>query len=89
MAERETVKKAMPSKRKVPFAVHAPGAREVIITGDFTGWAQDKVRLTKGTAGEWHTILELPPGEHLYLLLIDGEWRDDSEATKRIPTSSG
>ena len=75
--------------KKIPLKVKAEGAREVVLTGDFTQWAKDKVRLTPAAGGEWITLLELAPGEYQYRLLVDGEWRDHSEAARRVPNSFG
>lgn len=74
--------------RKVPFVVRAPEAREVSLSGDFTGWAE-KLRLSPGPDGEWRTTLQLPPGEYQYRLIVDGEWRDHPEARKRVPNPFG
>lgn len=78
-----------PAAKRIPFAVKANGAREVVLTGDFTGWARDKVRLAPLSPGEWGTQLELVPGEYQYRLIVDGEWKDHPEATKRVPNPFG
>src|SRR5579863_2846043 len=75
--------------KKVPLRVRAEGAREVVVTGDFTKWAKDQVRLTRAIDGEWFTLLELAPGEYQYRLLIDGQWRDHAEATRRVGNPFG
>jgi len=75
--------------KKVPLRVKAVGAKEVVLTGDFTQWAKDKIRLTPSTGGEWITVLELAPGEYQYRLIVDGEWRDHSEATRKIGNPFG
>jgi hypothetical protein len=68
--------------KKVPLKIKAVGAKEVVLTGDFTQWAKDKIRLTPTAGGEWITVLELAPGEYQYRLIVDGEWRDHPEAPK-------
>jgi len=78
-----------PSERRVPVVVEAPGAREVILTGDFTGWSREGVRLRRSAAGQWGIVLKLAPGEYAYRLLIDGEWSDHSTAVKRVPNGHG
>ena len=80
---------SVPSLKKVPLRIRAEGAKEVVITGDFTKWAKDKVRLTPAMSGEWVTLLELAPGEYQYRLIVDGEWRDHPEATRRVANSFG
>jgi hypothetical protein len=76
-------------KKRVPIVVKLDGAREVVLTGDFTGWAKDKVRLFPSGPGEWGAHLELPPGEYQYRLIVDGEWRDDPSGSKRVPNPFG
>jgi hypothetical protein len=74
--------------KKVPLRIRAEGAKEVVITGDFTQWAKDKIRLTPATGGEWIALLELAPGEYQYRLIVDGEWRDHAERRAASPTRS-
>jgi hypothetical protein len=80
---------AAPALKQIPLRVRAEGAKEVVLTGDFTQWAKDKVRLTPAAGGEWITSLELAPGEYQYRLIVDGEWRDHAEAARRVPNSFG
>ncbi len=82
-------RKPKASARQVPFVVQANGAREVVVTGEFTQWATDRVRLAPGPRGEWIARLDLPPGEYQYRLIIDGEWRDHPEAARRVPNPFG
>ena len=93
MTTKRKSKQSKRSKRKrVQFAVQASEAKAVVVTGDFSNWATDKVRLRKGRNGRngrWNTQLELPIGEYQYRLLIDGEWHDHPEATKRVHNSFG
>jgi hypothetical protein len=80
---------AIPPVKKVPLRIRAEGAKEVVLTGDFTQWAKDKVRLTPAAGGEWITLLELAPGEYQYRLIVDGEWADHPEAARRVANSFG
>jgi len=93
MAVKTKAPKAAPAPvsalKKVPLRVRAEGAKEVILTGDFTQWAKDKVRLTPAASGEWTAQLELAPGEYQYRLIVDGEWRDHAEAARRVPNTFG
>jgi hypothetical protein len=86
-------KKAAPvplrGKKRVPIVVRLDGAREVVLTGDFTGWAKDEIRLFPSAPGEWGAQLQLSPGEYQYRLIVDGEWRDDPAVTKRVPNPFG
>jgi 1,4-alpha-glucan branching enzyme len=75
--------------KAVPLSVRAPGARKVIVTGDFTGWSRDGLPLREGVSGDWRTILAFLPGEYQYRLIIDGRWCDDAHATQKVPNPYG
>jgi 1,4-alpha-glucan branching enzyme len=77
------------SARIVPFDVVAPGAMYVEVTGDFTGWVKYGIRLSHRGNGEWRTLLTLGPGAYQYRLLINGEWKDHAEATRRVTNAFG
>ncbi|HVR84745.1 MAG TPA: glycogen-binding domain-containing protein [Planctomycetota bacterium] len=90
MAKPETTKAPRQAvTRRVPFTAQVEGAKEVILTGEFTNWAKDKIRLESTGKGKWNALLELPAGEYRYRLLVDGQWRDHSEAAKRVPNPFG
>ena len=75
--------------KRVVLKVRAPGARDVVLTGDFSGWAPGMVRLDRAAGGAWSGTLELAPGEYQYRLIVDGQWRDHSEAERRVPNPFG
>ncbi len=75
--------------RRVPVVVRIEGAQEVVLTGDFTQWALDRVRLEKGEGNQWCTELVLPPGEYQYRLRVDGSWRDDPRCPRLVPNAFG
>src|SRR5581483_1402745 len=89
-----TVKRSAPKTiqsehKRISFIFRHDHAKDVVITGDFTGWTDDGVRLTKTPTGEWQTVLQLTPGEHQYRLRIDGSWEDHPQAVKRVPNPYG
>ena len=84
-----SVSKAKPARKAVPLVVRVEGARAVAVTGDFTHWSSAGVPLSRNRDGDWEVRLELPPGEHQYRLLVDGEWRDDPAATRLVPNPFG
>ena len=75
--------------RQVPIEVRADGAKEVAITGDFNRWETEGLHLKSDGNGKWRTGLELRPGEYQYRLIVEGQWRDYSEAAKRVPNPFG
>ena len=58
--------------RVVRFALRAPGAREVALTGDFTGW--EPAPMEEGTDGWWRLQQVVEPGLHHFGFLVDGTW---------------
>lgn len=80
---------AIPALKRIPLRIRAEGAKEVVLTGDFTQWARDRIRLTPAAGGEWIALLELAPGEYQYRLIVDGEWRDHPEAARRVGNPFG
>lgn len=75
--------------RRLRFVAQVKDAKEVVLTGDFTNWVKDKIKLNPIGDGEWETVLKLPAGEYQYRLLVNGEWKDHSEATKRVQNPFG
>jgi 1,4-alpha-glucan branching enzyme len=88
MASKHTSKRPA-GRRPVRLEVLAAEAHEVFVSGDFTEWSEGQLRLTRDAEGVWSATLELSPGEYQYRLKIDGEWRDDPRAKKRVPNAFG
>jgi hypothetical protein len=76
-------------EREVPIVIRARGAQSVILTGDFTRWSKEGIRLRRKSADEWGATLTLPPGEYQYRLIVDGHWQDDPQASRRVPNPFG
>lgn len=75
--------------KTVNFVVEASDAKEVVLTGDFTRWALDRLRLTRGEDGKWRGSTTLAPGDYQYRLRVDGEWRDHPDAPRRVANPYG
>lgn len=76
-------------KQMQTFRISAPTALSVQLVGDFTGWRQAPLALSKGADGVWGIRVGLSPGVHRYRFLVDGEWRDDPECTVRVTNPYG
>lgn len=48
-------------------------AKEVIVSGSFTGWSEDNNLMVKED-GVWTFPIYLQPGKYLYKFKVDGEW---------------
>lgn len=77
------------SKSKQTFSLVAPGAQEVLLAGDFTGWEQRAVSLKKGKEELWTATVLLEPGKHEYRFLVDGQWSDDPDCPIRVQNQFG
>lgn len=61
----------------VEFRLKAPAASQVQVAGDFSGW--QPIALNR-VGDEWTGALELSPGRHAYMYVVDGRWTTDPEA---------
>jgi 1,4-alpha-glucan branching enzyme len=75
--------------RRVPLVVRQNGADEVRVTGDFTDWDEEGIRLSPVGDGQWRTVLPLEPGQYQYRLIVDGAWRDHADAKERVANPFG
>ena len=50
-----------------------PDAKEVFVTGSFSGWREDGYRMSKHD-GLWEFPLHLEPGRYSYKFIVDGKW---------------
>ncbi len=75
--------------RPQAFSFRAPEALAVQLVGDFTQWQDRPINLQKDADGVWRATVKLPPGEHHYRFLVDGQWRDDPECVLREPNPFG
>lgn len=80
---------ASSAPRPVSLVAKVNGAQEVIVTGVFTGWAKDRVKMRKVGTDQWRADLQLAPGDYQYRLIVDGKWQDHPEATKRTANPFG
>lgn len=64
------------------------GARSVFVTGSFRGWQAPGVPLARGAAG-WEATVEVPPGDVVYKLIVDGRWVGDPLNLDTVPDGTG
>lgn len=80
--EMDAWKDSISGPRQVPdgvmFTLEAPAAAEVLLTGEFTNWSRQGVKLTRDERdGTWKTTVDIPPGEYEYRFIVDGVWIRD------------
>jgi hypothetical protein len=56
-----------------------PDAKEVIVTGSFTGWDHGKYRMIRKN-GKWIFPAYLKPGKQTYKYIVDGVWMLDPKS---------
>ena len=57
----------------VRFSLADGEARSVAVAGSFNGWSVSSHALARqGTSDLWTIVVPLPPGEHLFVFIIDG-----------------
>jgi len=62
------------------FTLQAGSAREVCLAGDFNQWNVCETPLERVAEDTWTVSIELPPGRHEYMFVIDGRWVTDPHA---------
>ena len=60
----------------VRFVLMYPEARSVALAGSFNQWSAASHPLAReGSRGVWTIVVALPPGEHLFMYVVDGtQW---------------
>ena len=60
----------------VRFVLVHPEARSVALAGSFNQWSASSHPLARERSrGLWLVVVALPPGEHLFMFVVDGtEW---------------
>ncbi len=89
MSVRSTSAPRQGGTRRITLVVPGLDAAKVVATGDFSGWSTDGIRLKRRPDGCWEAALAVSPGEHQYRLLVDGEWRNNPGAERRVPNDFG
>lgn len=65
----------------VNFNFYAPKAKKVSIAGDFNKWSVDDGIMRKQSDSIWTIEVQLKPGTHNYMFVVDGEkWVTDPNA---------
>jgi 1,4-alpha-glucan branching enzyme len=60
----------------VRFTFASPGAGTVSLAGSFNQWSVSSHPMTRArSTGAWAIVVRLPPGEHLFMYVVDGtQW---------------
>jgi 1,4-alpha-glucan branching enzyme len=77
-----------PRRKRTQFALEAPDADRVVVTGSFCDWNEGRP-LKKDKKGIWKASLLLSPGRYEYRFLVDGQWVADPAPRERVPNPYG
>jgi chromosome partitioning protein len=66
-----------PTPDGVRFVANFPRAREVRVTGTFTGWSQAGIPLSRRDDGHWECVVPVVTGDHEYRYIVDETWLPD------------
>jgi 1,4-alpha-glucan branching enzyme len=80
--------KAPPSPRVVLELVN-PAATQVFVAGSFNNWQPEQTPLIAAGNGRWASALQVAPGRHEYLFVVDGQWLPDPNAKESVENPFG
>jgi 1,4-alpha-glucan branching enzyme len=81
--------KATKTLKKQTFRYVDSEAQKVLLVGDFTEWQKAPISMKSVGNGLWTATVNLGPGSHSYLFVVDGEWCEDPDCSLRIPNPYG
>ena len=86
----EAFRSASPHElKKTEFSLTALSANSVKLAGDFTNWEKSPLEMTKADNGLWRIEVPLASGNYSYRFIVDGQWCDDPNCSRRIPNPFG
>ncbi|RPI59148.1 MAG: hypothetical protein EHM48_09335 [Planctomycetaceae bacterium] len=62
------------------FSFYRPKAKHVHILGDFNGWREGELPMTRTADGNWVAKIHLPAGDFKFRYRVDGQWFIDYAA---------
>lgn len=65
---------------KVVFRFFRPQAKRVHLAGDFNGWRENELAMTRDASGYWQAVLYLPQGDYRFRYRADNSWFTDYAA---------
>lgn len=76
------------SNGKALFTFEDAKAKTAIITGNFTSWSPEGIKMKKQD-GKWTAEIQLVPGIYEYKFIIDGVWKEDPDNQWKVPDGFG
>jgi 1,4-alpha-glucan branching enzyme len=85
-AKADSAKSAAPN---ISLELVKPGAKQVAVAGDFNDWKPERTPLVQIGNGRWVGDLNVKPGRHEYLFVVDGQWLPDPNAKENVQNPFG
>ena len=74
----------------VRFSLEEPAAQAVAVAGTFNGWSRTANPMTRdGSRSRWTAVVALPPGEHLFMYVVDGTFVTPPQAVDFVDDGFG
>ena len=74
---------------KVHLELVKPEAKSVAVAGSFNEWKPERTPLVPLGNGQWKGDLDVKPGRHEYLFVVDGQWLPDPNAKESVANPFG
>jgi hypothetical protein len=76
-------------KNVVSLELVKPEAKSVAVAGSFNEWKPERTPLVPLGNGQWKGNLDVKPGRHEYLFVVDGQWLPDPNAKESVANPFG
>ena len=76
-------------KNVISLELVKPEAKSVSVAGSFNEWKPEKTPLVSLGNGRWKGDLNVKPGRHEYLFVVDGQWLPDPNAKESVANPFG
>lgn len=73
-----------PKTNRISLELVKPGAKAVYVAGSFNEWKPERTPLAPAGNGVWTGNLNIKPGRHEYLFVVDGQWLPDPNAKESV-----
>jgi hypothetical protein len=88
-AKSQPQKPAAPKPNHVLLELVKPEAKSVCVAGSFNQWKPENTPLAPQGNGRWVGDLNVKPGRHEYLFVVDGQWVPDPNAKESVENPFG
>lgn len=76
-------------KKRITFRYTGDPGRDIRVTGTFNEWSESRQMADLDGDGHYELRMFIPPGQHEYKFLVNGEWHIDPDCTNWVPNEHG